>query len=174
MKYKGIQPAAIQRQKGNVVTEKKLKIPKTRKQVRLWVHPVGQVIGSLFVREQSLNHEGEEAPHEVLNQDRAFVVVYLDSPSGLRFYHRNSIIRIEYENEQNDGEADIQVISCELTLMDGSVISGEIRERLPADHSRLYDYLNQETTRFIKLHVENDQICLINKSYINYVTTAAQ
>ncbi len=164
----------IQRQKGNLVTEKKLKIPKTRKQVRLWVHPVGQVIGSLFVREQSLSHEGEEAPHEVLNQDKAFVVIYLDSPSGLRFYHRNSIIRIEYEDEQKSDEENVQVISCELTLMDGSVINGEIQENLPPDHSRLFDYLNQETTRFIKLHVENNQICLINKSYINHVTTAAQ
>ena len=46
-----------------------LKVPKLKQQVSLWVHPEGQVIGSLFVREQSPEHAGPETASEVLNQD---------------------------------------------------------------------------------------------------------
>ena len=44
-------------------------IPKIKRQVSLWVHPEGQVIGSLFLREQSVNHAGTEVPIEVLNKE---------------------------------------------------------------------------------------------------------
>ena len=148
-----------------------LKVPKTRKEVQLWVHPEGLVIGSLFVREQSVSRSGHEAPHEVMNQESPFVVLYLNEPSELRFYNRNSIIRVEYENNETTDTPPKDIISCRLTLMDGSLIDGDIRESLPADYSRLFDYLNQESERFIRLYIEDNQICLVNKSYINYVTT---
>lgn len=156
---------------GNLV-QHTLKIPKTRKEVKLWVHPEGLVIGSLFVREQSENlADGEaEAPHEVMNQESPFVVLYLNQPSELRFYNRNSIIRVEYDNDKTEPSAK-DIVSCCLTLMDGSLIHGEIRESLHPDHSRLFDYLNQSKERFIRLYIEHNQICLVNKSYINHVTT---
>ena len=148
-----------------------LKVPKTRKEVKLWVHPEGLVIGSLFVREQSVNRSGNEAPHEVMNQESPFVVLYLNEPSELRFYNRKSIIRVEYDGADTLEMPHKDIISCRLTLMDGSLIDGEIRESLPPDYARLFDYLNQESERFIRLYIENNQICLVNKSYINYVTT---
>lgn len=152
------------------MTQHTLKIPKTRKEVKLWVHPEGLVIGSLFVREQGENHLGIEAPDQVMNQESHFVVLYMNKPSELRFYNRNSIIRVEYDDEKTDPPPK-DIISCRLTLMDGSLIDGEIRESLPPDYSRLFDYLNQNSERFIRLYIENNQICLVNKSYINHVTT---
>jgi hypothetical protein len=152
------------------LTQNTLKVPKTRKEVKLWVHPEGLVIGSLFVREQGENRSETEAPHQVMNQESPFVVLYLNKPSELRFYNRNSIIRVEYDDEVADS-AQKDIIPCRLTLMDGSLIDGEIRESLPPDYSRLFDYLNQGSERFIRLYIENNQICLINKSYINHVTT---
>ena len=73
-----------------------LKIPKIKRQVSMWVHPEGQVIGSLFLREQSVNHAGVEEPIEVLNKDKAFIVLERDE-GQVRFYNRNAIIRVEYE-----------------------------------------------------------------------------
>ena len=35
-----------------------LKVPKLKQKVTLWVHPEGQVVGSLFVREHSPDHAG--------------------------------------------------------------------------------------------------------------------
>ena len=55
-------------------------------------------------------------------------------------------------------------------MMDGSLLEGEIREPLPEDRSRLYDYLNQVRTRFIRLRVDGDRVFLVNKSYVIHAT----
>ncbi|HEB59041.1 MAG TPA: hypothetical protein ENJ01_07460 [Gammaproteobacteria bacterium] len=146
-----------------------LKIRKAQKEVRLWVHPEGQVIGALFVSEQSEAHQGQEQPLEVLNRANPFVVVKRRKPDELRFYNRASIIRVSYEeNEPVHTHKDTTVISCELHMMDGSVLSGQIRETLPADYSRLFDYLNADGNPFLRL-VTVEETLLVNKSYINHV-----
>lgn len=148
-----------------------LKIPKIKRQVSLWVHPEGQVIGSLFLREQSVNHAGTEEPIEVLNKDKAFIVLDREDDAQVCFYNRNAIIRLEYEHTPSTTEAELKIIPCQLTMMDGALIEGEIRETLAPDRARLFDYLNHEKARFIKLYIDNKQVCLVNKSYIIKVTT---
>jgi len=149
-----------------------LKIPKIKRQVRMWVHPEGQVIGSLFLREQSVNHAGVEEPIEVLNKDKAFIVLDREE-SQVRFYNRNAIIRVEYEETSPSPGSEHKIIPCQLTMMDGALFNGEIRETLAPDRARLFDYLNHEQARFIKLYTDTNQICLVNKSYIINVATEA-
>lgn len=148
-----------------------LKIPKIKRQVNLWVHPEGQVVGSLFLREQSVNHAGVEEPIEVINKDKAFIVLEREVDGQVCFYNRNAIIRLEYEHTTTSAEADLKIIPCQLTMMDGALFDGEIRESLAPDRARLFDYLNQDKARFIKLYIDNKQVCLVNKSYIVKVTT---
>lgn len=149
-----------------------LKIPKIKRQVRMWVHPEGQVIGSLFLREQSVNHAGVEEPIEVLNKDKAFIVLDLETYGHVRFYNRNAIVRVEYEDAEPPSAIPGQkIIPCQLTMMDGALFNGEIRETLAPDRARLFDYLNHEKARFIKLYTDTNQICLVNKSYIINVAT---
>jgi len=149
-----------------------LKIPKIKRQVSMWVHPEGQVIGSLFLREQSVNHAGVEEPIEVLNKDKAFIVLDREE-SQVRFYNRNAIIRVEYEETSPTPGPEQKIIPCQLTMMDGALFNGEIRETLAPDRARLFDYLNHEQARFIKLYTDTNQICLVNKSYIINVATEA-
>ncbi len=149
-----------------------LKIPKIRKQVNLWVHPEGRVVGSLFLREQSVHHAGPERPEEVLNQDAPFIVLYRENPSELRFYNRSAIVRVEYDDGAGpEGEDHLTILPCRLDLMDGSRIEGEIREILPPDRARLFDYLNRNDIRFVRLFLPEGGICLINKNYVIHVTT---
>jgi hypothetical protein len=150
-----------------------LKIPKIKRQVRMWVHPEGQVIGSLFLREQSVNHAGFEEPIEVMNKDKAFIVLDREETGQVRFYNRNAIIRVEYEETSPSPGPDHKIIPCQLTMMDGALFNGEIRETLAPDRARLFDYLNHEQARFIKLYTDTNQICLVNKSYIINVATQA-
>lgn len=145
-----------------------LKVPKTKCKVSLWVHPEGQVIGSLFVREQSPHHAGEETPQEVLNEETPFVVLEKTNPEQLRFYNRNAIIRVEYLEDTTAGASPLH---CSLNMMDGSVIEGTIRENLPDEYSRLFDYLNKDNERFIKVYTSDNEVCLVNKSYIINVTS---
>jgi len=156
------------------VANDSLKIPKIKRQVTMWVHPEGQVIGSLFLRAQSVNHTGVEEPIEVLNKDKAFIVLDREELGQIRFYNRNAIIRVEYDEDTSSPIGPEQkIISCQLTMMDGALFNGEIRETLAPDRARLFDYLNHEKARFIKLHTDTNQICLVNKSYIINVATEA-
>jgi len=152
------------------VQRETLKIRKTQKEVRLWVHPEGQVTGALFVSEQSEAHQGREQPLEVLNRANPFVVVRRRHPDELRFYNRASIIRVSYEEDEpaQTISKDTTVIACELHMMDGSVLSGQIRETLPADYARLFDYLNADGNPFLRL-VTVEETLLVNKSYIIHV-----
>ena len=149
------------------------KVPKNRRQAKLWVHPGGQVIGSIFVLAQSTLHAGEEEPIEALNGDDPFIVISLENPEELRFYNRNSVLRLEYTETTPPASA-TAIINCQIQMMDGAIIEGKIQEALPQDKSRLFDYLNRKDERFIKLYTDENEICLVNKSYINYVTNEVE
>ena len=151
---------------GILVSSKILKIKKTEKEIKLWVHPEGQVLGSLFLKEESEKSPENEQPLEVVNRANPFVVLRRTAPDEIRFYNRASIIRVEYEEPTEQKIADLTVIPCELHMMDGSLLKGEIREELPSDFSRLFDYLNAQDNFFLKLYTGNTEICLVNKGYI--------
>jgi len=146
------------------VIDKPLKIAKALRHVSMWVHPEGLVSGSIFV---TIGEETgtQEDPRYVLNDDSPFLVLKRSNPDELRFYNRASITRVEYEDEKPDGDKYTH-LSCRVHLMDGSVIDGDIVEVLPNDHERLYDYLNQGQERFIRLYTSDNEICMVNKSYI--------
>ena len=147
-----------------------LKIPKKLKQITLWVHPEGRVVGSVFLRAQSHNSPRDEEPVDVLNTADPFLVLKRDKPDELRFYNKSSVVRVEYEDETAEPAADVQILSCTLHLMDGSLITGKIRKALAPDRSRLFDYLNLHDERFVKVYYDDDSVCLVNKAYITCVT----
>ncbi len=148
--------------------QKSLKINKTLQEVVMWVHPEGLVHGALYV---SVDNEAQpvEDPHSVVNNDWPFLVLRRREPNEIRFYNRSSIIRIEYDQARPNNPAATKT-SCRILMMDGSVFDGEINEELPAERARLYDYLNQANNRFLRLYLEDDRVCLLNKSYIIQVT----
>ncbi|GAB4361247.1 MAG: hypothetical protein Kow006_31850 [Gammaproteobacteria bacterium] len=143
---------------------KHLIIPKKLSQVTLWVHPEGIVEGCLFLRLESGELE-LEPPLEVLNHPSPFIVVRRDDPEEIRFYNKSSIVRVHYHSRQEQ-ESNLPELHCAMQMMDGSLLKGTIRRELPPDFSRLYDYLNLGNERFAKLFLDDEQICLVNKSYI--------
>ena len=148
----------------------RLKIPKKLKQVTLWVHPEGRVVGSLFLRTQSLNAPGEEEPLEVLNTQEPFLVLKREGPDEVRFYNKASVVRVEYEEDKPFPMPVIEPLPCTLHLMDGSIIAGTIRRSLPLERSRLFDYLNLYQEQFVKISCDYGGVCVVNKSYIACVT----
>ena len=149
------------------MSELDLKIPTTLYPVTLWVHPEGRVIGSLFLRDDQTDKT--EDVLTLVNYPEQFLVFKCETPSEIRFYNRSSIIRMEYDDPESI-DADNKSLQCQLHMMDGSLISGTIRESLPADHSRLYDYLNLSENRFLRIHTNNGEVILVNKTYVNQVT----
>ena len=152
-----------------MLSQKNLKIPKKQKQVTLWIHPEGRVVGSLFLSRQGELLGSEEAPLEALNHPKSFLVLWRDDTNELRFYNKSSIVRVEHCTEQLAELEEIKPIACTLCLMDGSIIKGTIKRALPPDNARLYDYLNMHDERFAEIYLDEETVCLVNKSYIVYV-----
>lgn len=143
-----------------------LKIEKKLKEVTLWVHPEGKVVGYLYVRPQSPDSAYEEEPSEILNGSEPFIVLQREAPEGIRFYNKNSIVRVDYSRPEGSVFLDVEPIPCTLQLMDGSHIEGTIRRPLPADRARLLDYLNLTDERFVRVDADQGQVFLVNKPYI--------
>jgi hypothetical protein len=151
-----------------------LKIPKKEKQVTLWIHPEGRVIGSLFLSLQNKYYSGEEEPAEALNKDEPFLALKREDAEELRFYNKASIVCVEYNEESEPILEGMKALHCRLNLMDGSIIEGTVRKSLPPDHSRLYDYLNMNGERFAEISIEGGIVCLVNKSYIVCVVSLSE
>lgn len=146
------------------------RIPKRLQAVSLWVHPEGKVVGSIFLHLQSNTGSGEEQPLEVMNQVDPFLVVKCDDPEELRFYSKKSIVRVQYEDAERAQSAEIVELPCCLHMMDGSMVEGVIKEFLPPEHSRLFDYINIVDQMFIKTHLQGGEVCMVNKSYVMRIT----
>lgn len=149
--------------------ENPLKIPKLEKELRLWTHPDGLVFGSIFLHLPDAARPNGEDPWELLNGGEDFLVVRRQDPEEIRFYNKASLVRVEYL------DAAVYVagkdLACRVQLMDGSIIDGAMRKSLPPERSRLYDYMNTDNPRFLKLYVDANTVCLVNKSYVGFIST---
>lgn len=135
----------------------------------LWVHPEGRVIGSIYLRKQSVHHAGPEQPIEALNHDEPFIVFLRNAPEQMRFYNRRAIVRVEYDGKDYQVTRALNPLACEIQLMDGALIKGTIEEPLHPVKARLLDYLNNADDKFIKISIEDGNTMLVNKAYIIHV-----
>jgi hypothetical protein len=148
-----------------------LKIPKVEKQVTLWTHPDGLVLGSIYLHMGDAERSRAEDPWAVMNDNEDFLVVRRHDPEELRFYNKASLIRVQYTEDELYIAESGKDLPCRVHMMDGSVIDGAMRKSLPPERSRLYDYMNTDNPRFLKLYVESSAVCLVNKSYVGYIMT---
>lgn len=151
--------------------ENPLKIPKVEKPVTLWAHPDGLVLGAIYLRVPEPDSPSGEDPWTLLNIPDDFLLVRRHDPDELRFCNKASLIRVECNEEElyvTDAGKDL---FCRVHMMDGSLIDGAMRKSLPPERSRLYDYMNTDNPRFLKLYVGDKSVCLINKSYVGYIMT---
>ena len=143
------------------------KIHKEGRDATLWIHPEGPVRAQLFLQMLSDRGTGAEQPLDVLNSDPPFIVVQCVDSGDTRFYSKRSLVRVQHESfADGDESADVTVIPCELSMMDGSSLRGTIREFLLPEQRRLFDYLNLRGEQFLRLVLDDGIICLVNKAYI--------
>ena len=147
-----------------------LKVPKRQVPVTLWVHPEGRVVGSIFVHFPGADSTQCEQPWDVINEVADFVAIKLDDPDEMRFYNKSSIVRVEYRDGASSLLAEGRPLPCMITLMDGSLIEGAICKATPVERSRLYDYMNDTSERFLKLRSDDVDVLLVNKSYVVYIS----
>ncbi len=151
--------------------ENPLKIPKVEKAVALWTHPEGLVLGSIYLHLGEPDRPRAEDPWSIMNDHDDFLVVRRHDPEELRFYNKASLIRVEYSEDDLYTSGSGKDLACRVHMMDGSVIDGAMRKSLPPERSRLYDYMNSDNPRFLKIYVDEHSVCLVNKSYVGYIMT---
>ena len=149
-----------------------LKVPKRQVPVTLWVHPEGRVVGSMFLHLPSPDSYHTEQPWDVINEAADFVAIKLDDPDQMRFYNKSSIVRLEYRDGASSLLGEGVPLPCMITMMDGSLIEGEICKATPIERSRLYDYMNDTSERFLKLRSNEVDVLLVNKSYVVHISAA--
>ena len=147
-----------------------LKIPKQQVPMTIWVHPEGRVIGAIFLNMPGPDSHGTEQPWDVLNESADFLVIKRSDPEGVRFYNKSSIVRVEYRDNARFPAEDGRALACRIIMMDGSLIEGEFCKVLPAEQSRLSDYMRDTRERFFKLRLAGGDMTLVNKSYVVYIS----
>jgi hypothetical protein len=151
------------------VTVAQLHIPKKQEEVSLWVHPEGRVVGAVYVQVPRDGDPAPEDPSDVLNNHAPFLVVMRQDLGGPRFYSKRAVVRVEYHGRAPEG-AELTRIGCRLLMMDGSMLEGSIVETLPPEHSRLFDYLNVEDQRFVRVYAQGERVWMVNKAYVVHLS----
>ena len=141
-------------------------IPKALRQVTLWVHPEGRVIGSLFLSFHTKNGPGLRILVPSSMRQRRFSCQRAEPEDSVsitkgplsawntrRKRHRARRVRASRR----------YTVKCRSWMARSSQVLCAIH---PPNHERLYDYLNLSKERFAKLYLEDGNVCLVNKAYI--------
>lgn len=148
-----------------------LKVPKRRTPVEITL-PGGLVRRvDVFLSEFAPGHVGPERLSDVLNGHDRFVPG-LDTEAGtMSFMHREALLiarvspDVENVVEQHTIPTEHEV---EVTLTDGTKLSGLITYVRPPERNRLNDYLNEPAPFFPLL--EKQHVALVNKQHVARVT----
>jgi len=152
-----------------------LVIPKQPVPVTLWVHPEGRVQAEVFLFRGGEQPGASEVPADLFNSESPFVVARSTETGETRFYNKRAIVRVEYDagiDPRDPESGDLTQLGCRLSMMDGSILDGVIEAFMPPEHRRLYDYINLEGERFLRLRLDAGLECLVNKAYIVRIVQA--
>lgn len=153
------------------------RIPKNQIPVEVQIAGRSPVALSLFLSDCAESHSGTERPSDLLNGADTFVPA-IDANGGLIFLQKDRIEVVSFPTEHELGGDVLMTVALnsdqaitagvEITLQDGTKITGTIRYLMPAGSRRLQDFLNQQD-RFIALQ-DDKRIRLINKNRIERIS----
>jgi len=127
--------------------------------------------GEIYVMERVPQHAGHETPLDMLNRAEGFFPFRPQGNGGgvlLVAKARTvtlSVPRTEPEDATRLSAA--KQASLEVTLADGSKLSGRATLELPQHHSRLLDYLNASPEPFFAIATA-DEVHLVNRAHVLY------
>jgi hypothetical protein len=131
----------------------------------------GKRDGEIYVMERVPQHAGPETPLDMLNRAEPFFPFRpKDDGAGVLLVAKARTVTLTVERLQPEDSARLSAakqVSLELTLADGSKISGWATLELPQHHSRLLDYLNAAAEPFFAITTA-DQVSLVNHAHVLY------
>ena len=126
-----------------------LQVPTHRVAVEIYTHSGEQFSGGLFVTEAPYHTDRVEDLKQVLNDQRMFLPFDADEhATNCHIVNKSHVTRIRLEGRPEDllvegAEARPEGKACQLRLIDGTAIEGEVAVDTPWSLSRLVDKFNQ-------------------------------
>jgi hypothetical protein len=144
------------------------RIEKTRLPVSMTLMSGASIDGALFVQ-SSEHYFGalEDAP-EVLNHPEPFFPFALDS-GGTTIVAKDNVRSLTTNQQDVHDDAGMGLATrVEVTLRDGAVLTGTVFVEPISGSSRLLDFLNRHTERFVTLF-RGDTVILLNRTLLERV-----
>ncbi|HEV8381862.1 MAG TPA: hypothetical protein VGQ29_09770 [Gemmatimonadales bacterium] len=134
----------------------------------------GKRAGEVYVMERVPQHAGPETPLDMLNRADAFFPFRpKDESTGVLLVAKARTVSLTVSPPRPESEDSVRLsaakqVSLELTLADGSKLSGWATLELPVHHSRVLDYLNASAEPFFAITAA-DHVHLVNRAHVLYV-----
>jgi hypothetical protein len=132
----------------------------------------GQRAGEIYVMERVPQHSGHETALDMLNRPEGFFAFRpTDDGTAVLLVTKARTVSLTVPRTTTDEDPDRRSAArtgrLELTLADGSRLSGSATIEMPQQHSRLLDYLNASVEPFFALTTA-DEIHLVNRAHVLY------
>lgn len=151
-------------------TINRFRVEKLRRAVSVVLTDGRRLDGDVFLAERSRVRTEPEEPIDLLNEDAPFFPFFLDGQEVV-LVAKAQVSRAETAAPENSILAEMPdgAMAVEMTLVDGSAISGFVPVEKRGEHTRLLDYLNGYAKRFIPVFW-GEQVCLVNRMLIASVS----
>ena len=131
----------------------------------------GKREGQIYVMERVPQHAGPETPLDMLNRAEGFFAFRpKDNGASVLLVAKARTVSLTVPATAPEDSARLSAAKrahLELTLADGSQLSGWATLELPEHHSRLLDYLNATATPFFAVAAD-DGLHLVNRAHVLY------
>ena len=127
--------------------------------------------GEIYVMERVPQHAGHETPLDMLNRPEGFFPFRPQgNGGGVLLVAKARTVTLSVPRTEPDDATRLSAAkqaSLEVTLADGSKLSGRATLELPQHHSRLLDYLNASPEPFFAIATA-DEVHLVNRAHVLY------
>jgi len=133
----------------------------------------GKREGEIYVMERVPQHAGHETPLDMLNRPEGFFPFRPEGnggDGGVLLVAKTRTVTLTVPRTEPEDSARLSAAkqaSLEVTLADGSKLSGWATLELPQHHSRLLDYLNASPEPFFAIATA-DGVHLVNRAHVLY------
>jgi hypothetical protein len=151
-------------------TINRFRIEKLRRAVSVVLIDGRRLDGDVFLWERTRIRAVPQEPIDLLNEPAPFFPFFLNEQEVV-LLAKAQVTRVEVAAGENGETSELPdgLMGVEITLTDGTTISGFMPLEKRGEHTRLLDFLNTYTKRFIPVFW-GEQVCLVNRSLIASVS----
>jgi len=132
----------------------------------------GKREGEIYVMERVPQHAGPETPLDMLNRPEAFFPFRTKKDGeGVLLVAKARTVTLTVQRPQSEDSVRLSAAkkaTLEITLADGSTLSGWATLELPQHHSRVLDYLNAVAEPFFAIETSDGVLHLVNRAHVLY------